>query len=208
MDAIQTPVQVAFSKAVESALNTAIRLDEMEGRAFKALEDKVIAVTLTPMTTPLFFVFTDQQVSIQHQLMGDADSAITANLADFISLPLSQTLPYQFTSGNEQLANTFVGALSQLEVDWEEQLSHYTGDLVAFKIGHGIRSLLAKKSSAKQTAGETIQEYLQFEIELLPTQSQINRFVKGVNETQQQIDKLAERIARLQNGSNHASNTP
>lgn len=190
-------VNISLSKTIESVLNTAIRLDEEKGQAFKGLEDKVIKITLTPVSSPLYFLFTNYMVSVQNQLTGEPDAAIECTLFDFMSLPLNRTLPTSLIEGDRALAMQFIDGLCGLDIDWEEHLSHYTGDLVAFKIGHGIRSFLEQKQTTKNNLGETVKEYLQFEINTLPTQSQVKHFAQEVQQTQDDVDQLALRIEAL-----------
>lgn len=197
-------VNISLSKTIESVLNAAIRLDEQQGQAFKTLEDKVIAVTLAPLENPLYFMFTDYMISVQNHLVGSADAAIQTTLLDFASLPLNRDLKNAKLSGDKELAQAFIKALCGLEIDWEEHLSHYTGDLIAFKIGHGIRSFLQTKQNAKETAGQTVREYLQFEIETLPTQSQVKRFNQAVATISTDLEALESRINALL--SNHPTN--
>ncbi|NPA71362.1 MAG: hypothetical protein GXO35_00910 [Gammaproteobacteria bacterium] len=190
-------VNISLSKTIESVLNTAIRLDEQQGQAFVALEDKVIQITLAPVQTPLYFMFTHYMVSVQNHLTGEADAVIESNLLDFMTLPMTRQLPHTLVSGEPEIANQFITALCGLDIDWEEHLSHYTGDLLAFKIGHGLRQFIQGKQASKQSLGETLKEYLQFELNTLPTQSQVNRFKAQVTETQAEVDRLAERIKAL-----------
>jgi ubiquinone biosynthesis protein UbiJ len=190
-------VNISLSKTIESVLNTAIRLDEEKGQAFKGLEDKVIKITLTPVSSPLYFLFTNYMVSVQNQLTGEPDAAIECTLFDFMSLPLNRTLPTSLIEGDRALAMQFIDGLCGLDIDWEEHLSHYTGDLVAFKIGHGIRSFFEQKQTTKNNLGETVKEYLQFEINTLPTQHQVKHFEQEVQQTQDEVDQLAIRIEAL-----------
>jgi ubiquinone biosynthesis protein UbiJ len=190
-------VNISLSKTIESVLNTAIRLDEEKGQAFKELDDKVIKITLSPVASPLYFLFTNYMVSVQNQLTGEPDAAIGCTLFDFMSLPLNRTLPTSSIEGDRALAMQFIDGLCGLEIDWEEHLSHYTGDLVAFKVGHGIRSFFEQKQTTKSNLGETVKEYLQFEINTLPTQSQVNHFAQKVQQTQDDVDQLALRIEAL-----------
>ncbi len=190
-------VNISLSKTIESVLNTAIHLDEDKGQAFKGLEDKVIKVTLTPVSSPLYFLFTNYMVSVQNQLTGEPDAAIECTLFDFMSLPLNRTLPTSLIEGDRALAMQFIDGLCGLDIDWEEHLSHYTGDLVAFKIGHGVRSFFEQKQTTKNNLGETVKEYLQFEINTLPTQSQVKHFAQEVQQTQDDVDQLALRIEAL-----------
>lgn len=190
-------VNISLSKTIESVLNTALRLDEQKGQAFKALEDKVIKVTLTPVSSPLYFLFTNYMVSVQNQLTGEPDAAIKCTLFDFMSLPINRTLPTSLIEGDRALALQFIDGLCGLDIDWEEHLSHYTGDLVAFKIGHGVRSFFEQKQTTKNNLGETVKEYLQFEINALPTQSQVQDFAHKVQQTDDDVDQLALRIEAL-----------
>ncbi|HIE39865.1 MAG TPA: hypothetical protein EYP76_00340 [Thiomicrorhabdus sp.] len=129
--------------------------------------------------------------------MGEADASIETPLLDLARLPLNHALPNAKLSGDSQLAQHFIDALSTLEIDWEEQLSHYTGDLIAFKVGHGIRSLLNTQQGAKETVSQTLKEFLQFEIEAVPTQSQVKRFCQEVDDITTQTHALEARINAL-----------
>ncbi len=190
-------MNMSLSNTIESILNAAIRLDDMQGEAFNALEDKVIAVTLTPMDSPLYFIVTHAMVSVQTTLQGEPDAAIQTTFIDFASLPFNRHLPHAKLSGDQTVAQDFIHALGALDIDWEEQLSHYTGDLIAFKVGHGIRSLLNTQTNIKQTASQTVREYLQFELEAVPTQRQVTRFCQDVHAITNEVDALEKRINQL-----------
>ncbi len=190
-------VSLTLSKAMEVALNEAIRLDEMQGRAFEPLEDSVIALHLTDLQQRFYLLFTSYGVSVSHDLQGGADSQVDSNLMDLIALANNEPLPNSNISGNPILGEQFIHALATLEIDWEEHLSHYTGDLVAFKIGHGVRSLLKGKQAAKQQAGDTLKEYLQFELNAVPTRSQVDFFNQQVTQTSSELEQIEQRIEAL-----------
>ena len=192
------------AKVIEMALNEAIRLDETQGRAFEPLEDSVITIALTDIQIAFDFAFTAFGVSVSSETSQSADSLIETTFIDFLALPKQAGLPNAKLSGNEIKATQFIHALATLEIDWEEHLSHYTGDLIAFKIGHGVRSILQAKQSVKQQAGDTLKEYLQFELQAVPTPSQMDYFKQQVSQTANDIDNLAKRIdVLLKNNPNH-----
>ncbi|WP_051145010.1 SCP2 domain-containing protein [Thiomicrorhabdus sp. Kp2] len=192
-------VDLSFSKSLELAINTAIHLDEEHGRVFESLDGKVIELMITPFTQPLFCLINQKQIAMQRELNGEADATLKSDISEWIALPFSHNLKAEVTAGDKTIGNEFIEALSHLEIDWEEHLSHYTGDLVAFKVGHGIRSFLERKQTAKAYAGDTIREYLQFEINTLPTRNQVEHFVKDVEQISRDIEKMAERIQALVN---------
>ncbi|MBD3755559.1 MAG: SCP2 sterol-binding domain-containing protein [Gammaproteobacteria bacterium] len=197
----QTPglLSLSLSKTVEFALNQALRLDEAQGGAFKAFEDKTFALTLTDLNLTLYLFFTHYGISVQNALQGEADAQIETDLLSLLGLPESGRLLRVTLHGDVALAEALIDALAHIEIDWEEHLSHYTGDLIAFKIGHATRSALAAKQAAKKQAGETLKEYLLFELEVLPTASQLLRFGEAVKTTQTAVDSLETRVQALLN---------
>lgn len=193
-------LSLTMAKAIEAALNQAIRLDEMQGREFEPLEDSVIALYLSDIKLGFHFLFTSYGVtvsSVQSENPQPVDSTIETTIAELASLPKRAGLPNCVLTGDVIKAEQFIHALANIEIDWEEHLSHYTGDLIAFKVGHGVRSLLQAKQSFKQQAGETLKEYLQFELQTLPTQSQVNHFNQQVGATATEFDALEQRINQL-----------
>lgn len=190
-------VDLSFSKSLELAINTAIHLDEEQGRVFEALDGKVIELWIAPLKTPIFCIINQCNVSTQGFLKGEADATLKTGMRQLIALSLGEPFEHKFIKGDQQIGQAFVDAMQKLDIDWEEHLSHYTGDLVAFKIGHGVRSFLGKKQQAKQYAGDTVREYLQFEINALPTSSQVNHLVQDIQHTQAEVEQMAKRIAKL-----------
>lgn len=190
-------VNLSFSKSLELAINTAIHLDEEQGRVFEALDGKVIELWIAPTKTPIFCIINQCKVSTQGFLNGEADVTLKTGMRQLLALSLGQPFEHTFIRGDQHIGQEFVDALQKLEIDWEEHLSHYTGDLVAFKVGHGIRSFIDAKQSAKQQVGDTVREYLQFEINTLPTRNQVEHFVKDVNQTANEINQMAKRIDAL-----------
>ena len=78
--------------------------------------------------------------------------------------------------------------------DWEEDLSKIIGDPLAFQVGYRVREFKDKTRHLKQDAQQMLNEYLQYELDILPSSSQVNAF----NQNVEQLDKrLAELEARL-----------
>ena len=195
-------LSLTMAKAIEVTLGEAIRLNEVQGREFEPLEDSVIALYLSDIKQSFNFLFTSYGVTVssgdsQNESSQMADSTIETTIRELMSLPKRAGLPNCVLTGDVVKAEQFIHALASLEIDWGEHLSHYTGDLIAFKVGHGIRSLLQAKQSFKAQAGETLKEYLQFELQTLPTQSQVKHFNQQVNETATALDALEQRIDQL-----------
>jgi len=189
-------LSILLSRTLETLLNQAIRLDQTQGAAFAALEDKVLAPNVSEVSQPLYLMFTHYGVSVQTQLNGQPDATLNTTLLELFSITTSSTSA-ETPADESDLANTFMHALRTLDIDWEEQLSHLTGDLVAFKIGQGVRNLIERKHSVNQPLGQTVKEYLQFELNALPTRPQVARFTQANHDTAHAVNALSYRIEQL-----------
>ncbi len=130
-----------------------------------------------------------------------ATATVTATSFDFIKQALHREQP--ISQSGLQLAGDvfFLQELQQigqqLDIDWEQGLSTFVGDVAAQQIGQGVRSLW---SFAKKTAAAFLQnsgEYLREEAKLLPTRWQIEDFIEEVQELRTDIDRLNARLALL-----------
>lgn len=187
-----------IAKGLETLLNQLLKRDEDQGAAFAPCDEKVIQLSLSDMGNTFFIThqINDDQAdfTVQTHLMGQADAHIRIALGDLMAKN-----PAEKIVGDVALGQTFLDALYSVEIDWEEQLSHVTGDLIAFKVGHAVRSGLKTKQVAKQKIGDTLKEYLQFEVNLLPTKHQVSAFKQKVQTTAEAVDALDARIAALMN---------
>ena len=88
---------------------------------------------------------------------------------------------------------------SGLDIDWEEQLSKLTGDIIAHQLGnaarHGRRAFRFGLDTLEKDSGE----YLQEELRLLPTRIETENFSDEVSRISMDVDRLAARLKRLQN---------
>ena len=101
--------------------------------------------------------------------------------------------------GNTELAQRLGQILSAMDIDWEEHLSYYTGDIIAHQTGNLLRQAANWKTHVANTAAKNLKEYLQEEIRLLPVQSELNLFLSEVDDLRDHIDRLQARLARLNN---------
>jgi len=188
-------LNLTFSAAIEWLLNQAIQLDEDGGAGFSSLDEKVVQLTLTDLKQTFFLILQEQDdkrtFTAQQHLMGAPDAAIKARLYDFINLK-NRYQPEDFEmTGDQPLANAFLTALHQLEPDWEEHLSHFTGDLLAHQVGSAVRQVKRTTEEVGQQAKMTFKEFLQFEIHLVPTKHQVSAF-------NQEVDRIAERTQAIE----------
>jgi ubiquinone biosynthesis protein UbiJ len=101
------------------------------------------------------------------------------------------------------VAQKFQKLLSEIDIDWEEQLSRYTGDIMAYRIGQGLHKTRQWFNNSRQSLSLSGREYLQEEIHLLPTLPEFNQFKQQVSELRDDADRLEALLNHyLQNKNN------
>ena len=88
-----------------------------------------------------------------------------------------------------------------MDIDWEEQLSKLTGDVIAHQLGNGARRIGTLLKHGRRTLQQDIGEYLQEELRVLPSRIETENFSSDVTRLSIDADRLAARIRRLQDTS-------
>ncbi|NOY62884.1 MAG: hypothetical protein GXP10_07015 [Gammaproteobacteria bacterium] len=99
--------------------------------------------------------------------------------------------------GDSELGQRFQAILNAIDVDWEEQLSKVTGDVVAHQLGNMARGVNQWLTETADSVAQDVGEYLQEESRDLPHPSQVAQFVADVDQIRMDVDRLDARISRL-----------
>jgi ubiquinone biosynthesis protein UbiJ len=99
--------------------------------------------------------------------------------------------------GDSELGHRFGNLLGKLEIDWEEQLSKLTGDLLAHQTGNLVRGAGAWARAARASLAQDLPEYLQEELGLLPSRIEVGEFLAEVDRLRDDAERLEQRIQRL-----------
>jgi len=188
--------------AFETALNQYLSLDEDSGLFLQPLSGKVIAITLLPFNETIYLCPTANSIQIIDQYT-DADTTLKGSVPAFGFMGLSSTPARSFFSGEVSiegdlnLGRQFQQLFNQLDIDLEEQLSHYTGDVIAHKVGNLFRGLHDWQQESTQTLKLNITEFLQDESQDVPPAPEINIFTQKVDDLKEDYDRLEARTTHL-----------
>jgi ubiquinone biosynthesis accessory factor UbiJ len=100
--------------------------------------------------------------------------------------------------GDAEIANRYRELFMLARPDPEEELSRWIGDFPARRVSQFARSLLGWARHARRTAGENIAEYLQEEGRDLVNTTELDEFLRGVDELRETADRIEARLARLE----------
>lgn len=190
---------------LEDAFNRLLNLDPSAHARLTSLHGKVIRVEVVGLGLRLYCVPGLEGVQLFAPGEGELepDCVLRGTPLGFARLGLgAEPADELFQGGVEMRGDTEVGQrfgalLAQLDIDWEEQLSRLTGDVVAHRVGQGVRDLGRWGQRTGERLTETTREYLQEEARLLPSHWEAEEFAAGVEALRDDAERLAARVERL-----------
>ena len=195
----------AFSTSIEIALNRYVSLDPEALPRFSSLEGKIIAIEILGLNQTLCLFPSADGFLVLSDFDGEADATISGSPVALIKLglaadPKDVLFSGEVTlSGDTRLANQFSRLLSQLDIDWEELLAQNVGDIAAHKVGNVLRGVNQWIKRSTGSVSLDAGEYLQEEVHLSPSNAELRKFIRQVDEVREGVDRLAAKIDILKN---------
>ncbi len=170
------------------------------------LQGHIIAIELTDLEQTIYCHPGSWGLRLSLQQPGKAaDARIKGRLMGLINLSLQQDKVSTSIqerveiSGNASVAQKFQKILTELDIDWEEQLSSITGDVMAFRIMQGLRNTRQWVRESFDSLSLSSREYLQEEARHLPTMVEFERFKQNVIDTRHDVERLEAKLKALLN---------
>jgi ubiquinone biosynthesis protein UbiJ len=206
------PFAQLMTSGVELAMNQLLKLDDDSQQRLKKLAGKSLQVTIKELPWPLLFTFSDQ-IDVRAVITVDnnvgpisepVDCLIELNLETLPKLKDSSQLTQLIQQkqlnliGDIYVAQTFSALLKDLDIDWEEQLSGYTGDVVAHQTFASMRTLFDKAKTQIEQGAIELGEHLTQSNSIAVKPSEVIEFSKGVTRLRSATERLSARIALLE----------
>jgi ubiquinone biosynthesis protein UbiJ len=193
---------VAALGALEVAFNAALALDPETLQRLAKLEGKVIALELQAPALTLFVAPHAKGLRLMAWFDGVPDTTLTGTPAGFLRLASGTPGSGMFSGdvairGDVELGRQFKRIFSALDFDWEEHLSHLTGDVIAHQAGNLLRGFGAWVREAGENLRQGTGDYLKEESGALPTRPEVEAFARAVEALRADTDRLEARIKHL-----------
>jgi ubiquinone biosynthesis protein UbiJ len=191
--------------ALESALNNYIRLDLDVGELLSPLAGKVIGLTIEPFGETLYLCPTGNTIQVLDDYPDAPDTRISGSLWALGLMGIS-TKPMRSVfsgevriEGDTAIGRRFQELFDKLDIDFEEKLSRFTGDVIAHQIGNVFRTGARWTQQSIRTFELNLGEFLQEETRDLPAGPEAEIFYRHVDQLRADFDRLNSRIERLEN---------
>ena len=191
-----------FIENIEKLLNRILQQDEAMLSAIGELTGKVIAIEIIGLNHVIYLQFYAAGITIRKECAGKVDVTIKGRPVTLLVMLFTReenTTPRDMEIiGDAGLAQRFQSIMKNMEIDWEEYLSHWMGDTLAHKLGNLFRDVREYVKETKNTIGMDISEYLRYEKEILTDQSEVDEFIAAVDFIRNDVERLRQRITRLE----------
>jgi ubiquinone biosynthesis protein UbiJ len=187
---------------LETALNRILRMDAVAFKKLQQFEGKVIALELRGTGLTLTLLPGSDGIQVMSVPADEADTVISGTPLALAELGLGDAQRVLFAGevtirGDVETGQAFKRLLDSLDIDWEEHLSRYCGDMFAHQLGDVIRALRQWGRQARTTLGRNLAEYLQQEGRQLAMGETVKEFSHGVDRLRDDSERLEARIMLL-----------
>jgi ubiquinone biosynthesis protein UbiJ len=205
------PTMMAMvTQVIKQALNRTLRLDPIGSKALLEALDEPIAFQFEHINVTLTLHSAGGEIHVSSQPSDDAVLTVTGPPLSFAALAQGDDSLFSGgrlqVSGDVSRAHQLQRAMAQLDPDWEAALSHYTGEIPAHFIGQRVRGAVRWQRQAIQSLTASAEEYIHEETRALPGRREMAATFDDIDQLSLQTDRLAARIAQLENGLNPESN--
>lgn len=187
---------------IEKILNSYLQLDAETPQRLAALAGKVIAIKFHYPTVTLYYLITKDGIRLVEQYDNKVDVMLETSPLDFLRLSVSHGTASIIATqikviGDTETAQQFKELFANLEIDWEEQLSHVTGDFIAHQIGNFFHMITTWAKQSKDILSQDLADYLHEEARLIPSREELQDFFAEIDQLRDSVDRLELRINRL-----------
>lgn len=186
--------------SVEKMVNKVLSLDEETVALLATLAGNVIEIDVLDTEFRMFILPSGKGVTLETDYEGKANVAIKGTPSALLGMISAEKIGAGDVeiNGNVELAKKFQSILRDVEIDWEEYLSQFVGDIAAHKIGNFLRRVSRFAKESGKTIGMDISEYLRYEKEALLDKSEVDEFNQAVDNIRDDVERLQKRLERLE----------
>jgi ubiquinone biosynthesis protein UbiJ len=192
-----------FAVGIETAFNAYLDLDPETAAKLGGMSGKVIGIEITDLGLTLFISPVQDRLRVLPKYEGEPEAVVIGSSMTLARPGLRGDPSGLLTRGSikirgdMELGKQFFDVLTSIEVDWEEQLSRYVGDIFAHQIGNIFRALQAWTQRTQISLKQNLSEYLQEEARIVPTRLEVEGFLDDVDTFRSNVDRLQAKVDRL-----------
>ncbi|MEQ8230533.1 MAG: SCP2 sterol-binding domain-containing protein, partial [Gammaproteobacteria bacterium] len=162
------------------------------------------AVRLRERDWQAFAVIHQGQLELRQLAPGAVDVTITGRTADFVALARANRRGEAIGAGRVEImgdlaiAQDVQALLAELDIDWDEWLAGYFGDVAAHRVGRLLRGAAGFAGDTAKRFEQDAGDYLRHELALVPQRAELEGWGRDVYALADAVERAAARVRRLQ----------
>lgn len=200
-------------RLMQKALNAYLALDPETTNRLRPLQGKIVTIDFGQFPLQFHLFFHEKEITLQSDWTTEdaapavfqADTIIRGTPLRLLQMAWSRDGRKQFFAddvsiqGNLELGQQVMDLFDQLEIDWEEMLSHLIGDIPAHQVGNVSRKLQSWMQHTCDTLLQNVNDYVHEEVDFFPARFALQDFFADVDALREDTDRLEARIEQLKN---------
>jgi ubiquinone biosynthesis accessory factor UbiJ len=194
----------AITRSLAVVINRYLAMDPAACSRLGGLDSRVIALELRGFDLRLVFRVQGQGIVFLDDTELKPDTLLRGTPISLARLGLGRgnTTDTLFSGeveieGDVETGQGFKAILDGIDIDWEEQLAGYTGDVLAHQLGNAARRMSRWLRHGRLTLEKDLSEYLQEELRLVPARIEIENLLEDIARLGMDVDRLEARLRRL-----------
>lgn len=187
--------------SAEKILNAALQYDPATRIGLARLSGKILAVNITAPNLHVFVMAMDDELRLMNHWDGAVDTRISGSLLALAQL--SQTEIHNLKDsgvsvmGDISLLADLQQLLKNVDIDWEEMLSQFTGDIIGHQTATLIRAKFGWVKDRAASAQRLTREFITEELKTIPSKHELEDFYHQVDDLRLAVDRAAARMEKL-----------
>lgn len=187
--------------ALERAVGPLLELDPETLDRVRAISGRVIAIDLLGLDQTVYVLPQGRSLRLRSEHAGEVHVRIRGTPLALLGMARERDRGAVAGDveiiGDLALGRHLQALVASVDIDWEEWLSGYVGDVAAHQFGNLGRALSGWMRQTQATLELDLAEYLRYELQLVAEGRDIRAFVDGVDVLVSDVDRLEARLRRL-----------
>lgn len=187
---------------LQNLLNKFLHLDPESKYRIQPLQGKVVTIKLLGLNFDFQLIFHPDNIELKTSHFLQPDTIIKGTPLTLLHMTLSKDRKSFFAEdvsieGDLELGQAVIDLFDALDIDFEEYLSYFIGDIPSHQLGRLFNRVKNLNKRARATLFENMNEYLHEESNLFPAVEALNDFFHDVDTLRMDVDRIEARIQNL-----------
>ena len=192
-----------IQNTIIATINRYLKCDPERAQDLQSIDTKIISIVLKEFNTSTIFKIDSNFLHEVNddEINPDVEIIVSLKILPDYFLDVDQS---QFIKngdleiiGDSHVASIFHNVIKSIEIDWEDLLSKYIGDIAANQIGTAVDKSQEFIKRLGDNLRLDVRDYIQDELQIAATEVEVETFIKQVDETAAKLDQLEKRMDQL-----------